>query len=595
MNVFFSTISFKSRLFVPYPVACLISYCNKDDFFKQKINFLEPEYRFNPLQYQEFHDQLKRSDIIGLTCYVWNQASNDTIAEVYKKYRPDGLVIYGGPNVPGTKIDAQPYANYRPHVDVFFYGPGEKNVKNFLKKYYNNKNIENHEGSYTKRSFTVTISKDNYVVTDTPTPYLDGIFDNILKNSNQISAIIETNRGCPYRCAFCDWGSLTASKIYQFDLDLVKKNIDYSMKFKSVKHMNIVDANFGTFSRDVEIVDYIYDLKIKYHKEKFELLFGGMAKNGSRFLKDIYKKLDNFDVNLHDNEKKNSVKNMRVSLQTLSQEALNTINRKNIKTEKLLDSVKVTKHQSLSSELIVGLPGETVESWLDTLSKHVDLNLGFISGYHLVVLPNTPMYDIDYRRKYNIEYTRVYIPEDLNNLDLSVSAENSKNLFDYKSKFNLKENKFNFNTFEVMHSCYSYSNKELKRMYLYMFWFNTFWNSQLASTYIKESNIPVTDQVHMFFELIDQGKMPFFKSLIEEYKKVLDKIFSNKEVILDDLYTVTFLQKSMGRGTELIKIIDNINIVKNEIKLLFPNFQTNHIKPIINKARLMSAYCSLIE
>ena len=595
MNVFFSTISFKSRLFVPYPVACLISHCNKDEFFKQKINFLEPEYRFNPLQYQEFHDKLKKSDIIGLTCYVWNQASNDIIAEVYKQYRPDGLVIYGGPNVPGTKVDAEPYAIYRPHVDVFFYGPGEKNVKNFLKKYYNDKNIKNHEGSYTKNSFTVTISKDNYVVTDTPTPYLDGIFDNILNKSDQISAIIETNRGCPYRCAFCDWGSLTASKIYQFDLDLIKKNIEYSMKFEGVKHMNIVDANFGTFSRDVEIVDYIYNLKIKYQKEKFELLFGGMAKNGSRFLKDIYIKLDNFDVNLHKDEKKHAVKNLRVSLQTLSKEALNTINRKNIKIEKLLDSVKNTKHQSLSSELIVGLPGETVESWLTTLSEHINLNLGFISGYHLVVLPNTPMYEIDYRKKYNIEYTRVYIPEDLNNLDLSVSAKNSENLFDYKSKFNLKENKFNFNTFEVMHSCYSYSNNDLKQMYLYMFWFNTFWNSQLASTYIKESNISAVYQVHTFFNLIDQGKMPFFKSLVDEYKKILDKIFSNKEVILDDLYTVTFLQKSMGRGTELIKIINNIDIAKNEIKLLFPNFNTDHITPISNKTRLMSAYCSLIE
>ncbi len=34
-------------------------------------------------------------------------------------------------------------------------------------------------------------------------------------------AIIETNRGCPYGCTFCDWGSATLSRIRKFDLERV--------------------------------------------------------------------------------------------------------------------------------------------------------------------------------------------------------------------------------------------------------------------------------------------------------------------------------------------------------------------------------------
>ena len=30
------------------------------------------------------------------------------------------------------------------------------------------------------------------------------------------NATLETNRGCPFACTFCDWGSLTYAKIRKF-------------------------------------------------------------------------------------------------------------------------------------------------------------------------------------------------------------------------------------------------------------------------------------------------------------------------------------------------------------------------------------------
>lgn len=596
MNVFLSTISFKSRVYIPYATGCLISYCLKDEFFKQNFNFIKPEYRPDPLQFENFHERLKKSDIIGLTCFVWNQSVNDRIAKTYKSYRPDGIVLYGGPNVPGQEEDAKEYANNRPYVDLFFYGPGERNFKNFLKDYYFTKNLENHEGSYTANNFNITISKEDYVVTETPDPYSDGIFDEILKEEQELAVVIETNRGCPYRCTFCDWGSLTASKVYKFNMDIIKSNIDYVMKFDSVKHINITDANFGMFARDVEIIDYLYESKIRHNKEVLELLFGGMAKNGSTYVKEIYKKIEKFTVDVHSDSQKHNTKNMRVSFQTLSKEALEVVNRKNIKTEKLLDSLASTTNKTLSSELIIGLPGETPESWLSTLEQNINLNLEFIAVYHLVVLPNTPMYDKEYRKKYNIKFTRVYIPEDLNNLNMSDFSNHTKNLFNYKTEYNFNKDTLNFNTYEIMNSCYSYTTEELKLMYLYYFWVNTFWNSRLLSSYIQKSNMSIKEQVKMFFKFIDEGKMPFFKSLIENYKFGLDKIFNNSSVVvLDDLYTVIFLQKSMGRGTELIDIVENLDKVKSELSLIYPNFDADHITQIPNKPRLLSAYVTLVK
>jgi radical SAM superfamily enzyme YgiQ (UPF0313 family) len=37
----------------------------------------------------------------------------------------------------------------------------------------------------------------------------------------------ETNRGCPFQCTFCDWGSATAAKVNQFELDRLLREVDW--------------------------------------------------------------------------------------------------------------------------------------------------------------------------------------------------------------------------------------------------------------------------------------------------------------------------------------------------------------------------------
>ena len=51
-----------------------------------------------------------------------------------------------------------------------------------------------------------------------PSPMLSGVFDDIIKNNPDyvFNITLETNRGCPFQCTFCDWGSLTYAKIRKF-------------------------------------------------------------------------------------------------------------------------------------------------------------------------------------------------------------------------------------------------------------------------------------------------------------------------------------------------------------------------------------------
>lgn len=587
-NVFLMTLSLKSFPMVPYATGCLISHCLTDPDIQREYNFLEPEYRHNCENFNDFHEKLKKSDIIGLTCYVWNQTSNDRISKLFKKINPNGIVVYGGPNIPEDKLIAESYISDRPFVDFFFVGPGEKNFLNFLKNIKN----KNHIGAYSHvLNDHFEIKKSDYKIENIPTPYIDGIFDNIFKKEKRIFAPIESNRGCPYGCSFCDWGSLTRNKVTLFDINIVKKNIDKLLSFDSLSGINIIDANFGMFLRDVEIFNYLCDKKSKNNKS-IELLFSGTSKNGSKYLTEIYKKMHLFEVG----QSTTTSKNIKISFQTFSQQALESVDRKNMTIDKLTKIIDSTKYNTVSSELIIGLPGETVSSWIDTISQHKDLNLTFGRVYHLNILPNTPMYQSNYRKKYQTTYTKVYIPIDLIDISFIDSVKVYKKLKNIKSKYTFNiENKLNFETFEIMRSSFSYSNEQLKEMYLYYFWFNTFWNTNLLKKEIVDHKLTIKEQIFTFFKFAESSV--FCKKIVEDYKELLDTVFVDKDLnILNDLKSVIFLHKNMGRGTELLEIVDNIEEFSNEIKQIYPSFNRNKIKKfdtLEERKKLLSAYVVL--
>src|SRR3989338_7461014 len=73
----------------------------------------------------------------------------------------------------------------------------------------------------------------------------------------------ETNRGCPFSCTFCDWGSAVQSKVFTFDLSNVLRETDWFVEHK-IEYVTCCDANFGILPRDLEIAKYMAEAKKKY-------------------------------------------------------------------------------------------------------------------------------------------------------------------------------------------------------------------------------------------------------------------------------------------------------------------------------------------
>ena len=88
-----------------------------------------------------------------------------------------------------------------------------------------------------------------------PSPFLTGLFD-AYADVPGTAVTIETNRGCPYGCTFCDWGSATLSRIRKFDLQRVFDEIEWCAK-THMQGIGPADSNFGIFERDVGIAERV--------------------------------------------------------------------------------------------------------------------------------------------------------------------------------------------------------------------------------------------------------------------------------------------------------------------------------------------------
>ena len=221
-----------------------------------------------------------------------------------------------------------------------------------------------------------------------PSPYLTGIFDSY--DGRVEAAIIESNRGCPFGCTFCDWGSATRQKVRKFELDRVEQEIDWIGRNR-VRIIWIADANFGMYDRDIELSKYIVETRKKYGFPQEVVV--NYTKNTTRRLLEIIKAFSSGGI----------ISQGIISIQTTDEATLEVINRRNIRTETYdeLAQVFADANLPLSTDLMTGLPGITPEAFDRDLQRYFDADVT-TKAYPTQLLPNSPMADPEYMEKYKI-------------------------------------------------------------------------------------------------------------------------------------------------------------------------------------------------
>ncbi|MGY8679580.1 radical SAM protein [Bradyrhizobium sp. UFLA05-153] len=201
---------------------------------------------------------------------------------------------------------------------------------------------------------------------------------------------METNRGCPYSCTFCDWGSATQSKVRQFDLARVKEEITWIAR-RGIGGFGVADANFGILARDEEIAEHIVRCKAAHAAPR--QFFVNYAKNATDRVACIVEKLAGAGLVTHG----------ILGIQTTDPKTLEAIARSNIKTANYDALAKRFQGMELPLhvDLMIGLPGATLNSFAADLQHFFDRKV-CAKAFLTRVLPNSPMAAPEYRRRHGI-------------------------------------------------------------------------------------------------------------------------------------------------------------------------------------------------
>ncbi len=376
---------------LPYSTALLKSYAIAHA--AEQHEWLVPIYK--RVSVRDGVQALIEADLAAFSTYVWNVQLSLAMAAELKRRRPEVLVVFGGPQVPERPAAAEAFLREHPYVDVVCHGEGEAVFTSLLDRAQAREFDELNGVSYLDPSGAFVTRPRGPRIRDLeeiPSPYLSGALDDLFeaRPDEQWVMIWETNRGCPFSCSFCDWGSATASKVIRFGMERLHEEVDW-MARRRVGFVWCADANFGALRRDLELTEKVVDA---YQRTGFPFSLSVQStKNATERVYTIQKLLNN-SLNAY---------GATLALQSVNDGTLANINRANISSESYRELQRRFAADGVYTytDLILGLPGETYEEFAQGVSRVIaDGQHNHIQFHNCSVLPNAEMGDPDYQARY---------------------------------------------------------------------------------------------------------------------------------------------------------------------------------------------------
>lgn len=318
--------------------------------------------------------------ILGLSCYTWNVAEFIDVARRVKMDVPEVLVVAGGPHVQRAEDFLEDDG-----IDVIALGEAEETFTELLDA--------KDRDAWRDVAGLGYRGPDGEIVRTAPrgrSTELDGFPSAIeymeLRDADgkprYEQVAYETSRGCPYRCAFCEWGTgAIGTKMYQFSLARIRSDLE-KLTAGGIKDVWLCDSNFGALREDPAKAEMIIEL---HHKTGLPATFNtSWSKNHNKRVQEIVRLLHRNDLLSH----------YHLALQTLTPRALELSNRKNMRANDYEPVVKQLAADGIpvAAELIWGLPGDTLEEFEQNLD-HLLTVFPNINIFGYTLLPGTEFYD----------------------------------------------------------------------------------------------------------------------------------------------------------------------------------------------------------
>jgi len=346
-------------------------------------------------------------DIVALSNYSWNSNLSEMVAGLAKQANPNVITVQGGTNFPHQSNLKKDFLLTRPNTDFFVELEGEVSFSELIKGALNARDggdsiyeqgipgcvhlRPESRNTHEPELLVGDLPERLKVLDEIPSPYLNGMLDKFF--DQRLTPFIETNRGCPFKCTFCHTGNDYFNKMNSFSLERVEAEIEYlgpRMKKLGIVNLHIADTNFGMFPRDRQICESFAEARINYNWPLNIMATTG--KNSKNRIIEATQILGNtFSVNM--------------SVQSMNTDVLENINRGNIK---LADYVSINQSlqesgRTTKGEVIIGLPGESKESFFHGVRDILEAGVGLVCSYSLMMLHGTKFKEPEYRNAYEMK------------------------------------------------------------------------------------------------------------------------------------------------------------------------------------------------
>jgi radical SAM superfamily enzyme YgiQ (UPF0313 family) len=308
-------------------------------------------------------------DVVGFSAYLWSFPFFIEVAAQLKNADPGRLIVFGGPSARPSMMSLEPFRAAKSFVDALVINEGERTFLEIVTRADRSvAALRDVPGVAlpTDDGWLETPARPQADLNELPSPYRLGLVP------PGGLGVLQTYRGCPFTCSFCEWGTLESPKrvvevaTLCAEFDALGRNqvagallVDAGLNLNQHAFRNLREAaDRSGFFTDRPIICEIYPAKVTQEHLDF------LAAVGQPYV--------------------------GVGLQSFDNAVLAHVERSYDEAHFEERIQRLTEVAGVAVEIIMGLPGDNPASFRKSFERARTLPCA-LRVYHCVVLPSALM------------------------------------------------------------------------------------------------------------------------------------------------------------------------------------------------------------
>jgi len=345
------------------------------------------------LSLKELETRLSGYDIVGVPSFTPSLDSSLKILRIAKMINPFCKTVMGGPHISALPFETM---ERHPEIDFGVTGEGEFTILELIKAIQKGGGYNGISGIVHRSNGGLKITCPRRLINNIdklPPPAYDLLpFDKYSLPLHQGGfigdvpvkpyALLLSSRGCPYDCTFCGSKIIWRRQVRCRTAANVLSEIDWLISKFNLKVLNITDDNF------------------MLNRARLDEILNGLIERRYNLRFNCLSRADVVDREILEKLKKAGCYLVRFGVESGNEGMLKRM-RKNITLEQIVRTFKLTRESGLatSASFIIGNPGETRQSFEDTINFAKKIKPTTAIFFIAAPFPGTDLYSIARKKK----------------------------------------------------------------------------------------------------------------------------------------------------------------------------------------------------